>query len=486
MALIGIDLGGTQLRVAVADDRGRLKTVMRHPTQAGRGRRHVIDRIVATVKEALQENGTSPGRVRALGIGLPGPVDPAAGLVISPANLPGFKNVPLNRILTRATGIPSFLHHDAHLAALGEHQRGAARGAREVVYVTVSTGIGAGLILRGELYAGAHGIAGEVGHIVVQPNGPLCTCGNRGCVEAIASGTGIARAAREQAPRIPGSALHGLDNPTAEDVARAARAGDPLANAILETAGSYLGVAMGTLVNLFNPQLIVLGGSVLKAAAPRGVHPPVVFERFGTAPLARDPGHALEFVSSRVERYDPSSRKPQVSPGTLKDDVMRRDFTVNSLLMEWDGTVLDLTGRGLDDLKSRRIVTPLEPKTTFDEDPLRMLRAVRFATTLRFTLDPAVEAAIRDQAGRLQPPTVSMERIRDEFSKLLLAEQVEAGLQMLDATRLLPRILPQLEAGKGILPGCRHSHDVFRYGLVAAPLAPPALVARPAALLPDA
>src|SRR2546423_524136 len=268
MALIGIDLGGTQLRVAVADDRGRLKTVMRHPTQAGRGRRHVIDRIVATVKEALQENGTSPGRVRALGIGLPGPVDPAAGLVISPANLPGFKNVPLNRILTQATGIPSFLHHDAHLAALGEHQRGAARGAREVVYVTVSTGIGAGLILRGELYAGAHGIAGEVGHIVVQPNGPLCTCGNRGCVEAIASGTGIARAAREQAPRIPASALHGLDNPTAEDVARAARAADPLANAILETAGSYLGVAMGTLVNLFNPQLIVLGGSVLKAGAP--------------------------------------------------------------------------------------------------------------------------------------------------------------------------------------------------------------------------
>ncbi|OLE38101.1 MAG: hypothetical protein AUG48_02615 [Actinobacteria bacterium 13_1_20CM_3_68_9] len=220
-------------------------------------------------------------------------------------------------------------------------------------------------------------------------------------------------------------------------------------------------------------------------AAALGVHPPVVFERFGTAHLDLDPGHALEFVSSRVERYDPSSRKPQVSPGTLRDDVMRRDFTVNSLLMEWDGTVLDLTGRGLDDLKSRRIVTPLEPKTTFDEDPLRMLRAVRFATTLRFTLDPAVEAAIRDQAGRLQPPTVSMERIRDEFSKLLLAEQVEAGLQMLDATRLLPRILPQLEAGKGMLQGGWHSHDVFGHGLLAASLAPADLVTRLAALLHD-
>jgi len=215
------------------------------------------------------------------------------------------------------------------------------------------------------------------------------------------------------------------------------------------------------------------------------VHPPVVFERFGTAHLDLDLGHALEFVSSRVERYDRASRKPDVSPGTLKDDVMRRDFTVNTLLMEWDGTVLDLTGRGLDDLKSRRIVTPLEPKTTFDEDPLRMLRAIRFATTLRFTLDPSVEAAIRDQSSRLQPPTVSMERIRDEFSKLLLADQVQAGLELLDATRLLPRILPQLEAGKGMQQGGWHSHDVFGHALLAASLAPPELVTRLAALLHD-
>jgi len=265
MAFVGIDLGGTQLRVAVADDRGRLKTVVRHPTEAARGRQHVIDRIVAAVTEALEKDGTAARRVRALGIGLPGPVDPAAGIVISPGNLPGFRNVPLNRILTRATGIPSFLHHDAHLAALGEHRRGAARGAGEVIYVTVSTGIGAGLILRGELYAGAHGIAGEVGHIVVQWDGPLCTCGNRGCVEAIASGTGIARAARELGARTPSSALHRLESPEAEDVTRAARAGDELANTILENAGTYLGIAMGTLVNLFNPELIVLGGSVLRA-----------------------------------------------------------------------------------------------------------------------------------------------------------------------------------------------------------------------------
>jgi glucokinase len=265
MPFVGIDLGGTQIRVAVADDRGRLRTVVRHLTEAHRGRRHVTDRIVAAVKEALEQDGTPAGKVAALGIGLPGPVDPAAGVVISPANLPGFRNVPLNRILSRATGIPSFLHHDAHLAALGEHRRGAARGASELIYVTVSTGIGAGLILRNELYAGAGGIAGEIGHIVVQRGGPRCRCGNSGCLEAIASGTGIAHAAATLAPENPDSALHGIAEPTAADVVRAARAGDQLASCILDTAGAYLGIGLGTLVNLFNPQVIVLGGSVLKA-----------------------------------------------------------------------------------------------------------------------------------------------------------------------------------------------------------------------------
>jgi glucokinase len=268
MAFVGIDLGGTQLRVAVADDRGRLRTVERWLTEAARGRDHVINRLVAAVAEALHKDGTPASRVAALGLSLPGPVDPERGIVISPANLPGFHNVPLNRILTRRTGIPSFLYHDAHLAALGEHRRGAARGYSELIYMTVSTGVGAGLILRGELYAGAHGIAGEVGHIVVQAGGPRCRCGNYGCVEAVASGTGIMHAARLAAPRTPSSKLHRIENPTPEDVQRAARDGDRLAISILENAGTYLGIALGTLINLFNPQLIVLGGSVLKAGPP--------------------------------------------------------------------------------------------------------------------------------------------------------------------------------------------------------------------------
>src|SRR2546423_12365961 len=134
MAFVGVDLGGTQLRVAVADDRGNLRTVVRRATEAARGRDHVIKRIVDAVKEAVEEDGTPPRRVRALGIGLPGPVDPAAGLVISPGNLPGFRDVPLNPILTPATGIPRFPPHHAHPPPLGGHPRGAARGASEMIY----------------------------------------------------------------------------------------------------------------------------------------------------------------------------------------------------------------------------------------------------------------------------------------------------------------------------------------------------------------
>ena len=230
------------------------------------------------------------------------------------------------------------------------------------------------------------------------------------------------------------------------------------------------------------------GAAQLATAVGQALHvanPPVIFERFGTAHLAIDPDHALEFVSSRAEKYGPTSRKPQVSPGSLKDDVLRRDFTVNTLLMDWDGTVLDLTDRGLEDLKARRIMTPLDPQTTFDEDPLRMLRAVRFATTLEFSLDPAVEEAIRAESSRLQPPVVSMERIRDEFSKLLVASQVQRGLELLDATGLLVRIVPQLESGKGMQQGGWHSHDVFGHSLRTASLTPPELTTRLAGLFHD-
>jgi glucokinase len=267
MAYVGIDLGGTQVRIAVADGKGRIRAVVRRPSHATEGQERVTERIAALIAEALRMAHVDRRHVRALGIGLPGPVDPRLGIVHFAPNLPGWNEVPLNAILTRMTGIPSYLHHDAHLAAFAELRHGVAKGVRDLAYVTVSTGIGAGLVLDGQLYGGAHGGAGEFGHIVIQRDGPRCPCGNRGCLEALASGTAIAREAREAVERGVSSSLGRIPSPgpTAKDVDRAARAGDPLARGLLEDAGTALGIGLGTLVNLLNPQMIVIGGSVMKA-----------------------------------------------------------------------------------------------------------------------------------------------------------------------------------------------------------------------------
>jgi glucokinase len=267
---IGIDVGGTQLRVAVADARGTLKSVIRQDTEARRGPDHVIDRIVQTIDQALAKSNQGRHGVTATGIGLPGPLNGATGMVYSPANLPGWHNVPLSKILTRRTGIKTFLEHDASLAAFGEWRRGAGKGRRHMAYVTVSTGIGAGFILQGQLYRGAGGIAGELGHIVIQPGGPLCTCGNHGCLEALASGTAIARMAREAVAGRARTSLHqlkGPGRPDARDVNQAAKQGDAVARRVLDQAGAALGIGLGTLVNLLNPELIVLGGSVMNAGS---------------------------------------------------------------------------------------------------------------------------------------------------------------------------------------------------------------------------
>lgn len=267
MSYVGIDLGGTQLRVTLANGRGDLGPTLRWPTEASGGPDHVISRIVAAVRDVVGQGGLRPGQVRALGIGMPGPLDPRAGVVFEAANLPGWKDVPLTRILSRRTGIKSHLQHDAHAAAFAEFRRGAAKGASTFVYVTVSTGIGAGMMIEGRLYNGAGGVAGEVGHIVVMPGGPLCRCGNHGCLEALASGTAIARSAREALQAGSESLLRRVPppGPTARDVDAAARASDTLARRLLADAGRALGVGLGTLINLLNPELIVLGGSVMKS-----------------------------------------------------------------------------------------------------------------------------------------------------------------------------------------------------------------------------
>jgi glucokinase len=200
-------------------------------------------------------------------VGSPGPLDSRAGIVVAPPNLPGWRDVPLERLLEDSLGIPVFLEKDTNAAAVGEHRFGAGQGADHMIYVTVGTGIGGGLILDGELYGGTRGMAGEVGHVTIVPDGPVCGCGNRGCLEAMASGTAITRDARRRVTAGVSTLMLDLaggdvEEITAKVVARAADRGDEEAQRILAQAMAYLGIGMANLVNLFNPQLIVIGGGL--------------------------------------------------------------------------------------------------------------------------------------------------------------------------------------------------------------------------------
>lgn len=215
-----------------------------------------------------------------------------------------------------------------------------------------------------------------------------------------------------------------------------------------------------------------------------GAVPPVIFERYGTAQVTL-PGHLVEFVSARSESYATDSRKPNVQPATLEQDLRRRDFTINTLLMDFDGNIEDRLGTGRAALESRLLRTPADPIQTFSDDPLRMLRAVRFAAQLGFELAPDLMPAMRQLSGRLAPPVVSVERIADELCKMLVSPRPRVALELLDAGGLLEVVLPEVTAGKGVEQGGYHTHDVFGHTLLAVGLTPPDLVARLAALLHD-
>ena len=215
-----------------------------------------------------------------------------------------------------------------------------------------------------------------------------------------------------------------------------------------------------------------------------GADEPVIFERFGTAQVTV-PGHQVEFVSARAESYASDSRKPEVRPATLDEDLRRRDFTVNTLLMDFDGNVHDRLGRGLADLEARVLRTPADPLQTFSDDPLRMLRAIRFAAQLGFDLAPDILPAMREMKDRLTSPVVSVERVADELRKMLVSERPRLALELLDQGGLLEGILPEVAACKGVQQGGYHTHDVFGHTLLAVAATPPDLVVRLAALFHD-
>jgi poly(A) polymerase len=215
-----------------------------------------------------------------------------------------------------------------------------------------------------------------------------------------------------------------------------------------------------------------------------GAGPPVTFERYGTAQVTLS-GHLVEFVSARSESYPPDSRKPEVRPATLEEDLRRRDFTVNTLLMDFDGNIRDRLGSARADLNARILRTPADPLQTFNDDPLRMLRAVRFAAQLGFDLAPDLLPAMRQLSGRLAAPVISVERTAEELRKMLVSERPRLALELLDSGGLLEVVLPELAACKGVEQGGYHTHDVYGHTLLAVWLTPPDLVVRLAAVLHD-
>ena len=264
--VVGVDLGGTKIFSLVATAEGQVLGEDRRPTQAEEGRDAVIGRLVDFVRRGLGEANVTTGELAGVGISTPGPCDPERGIVTGPPNLPGWRDVPLTQLVSDAMGVPVLLENDAAAAAYGELHFGAGQGCRHLVYVTLGTGIGGGIIIDGRIYGGASGAAGELGHLVIVEDGPPCGCGNRGCVEALASGLAIAREATAavRGGRSPMLAeLAGDAPPTAELVHQAAMRGDDVSREIIERAGRYLGLGLVGLLNCFNPEALILGGGLL-------------------------------------------------------------------------------------------------------------------------------------------------------------------------------------------------------------------------------
>jgi len=263
----GIDLGGTKIAVTIADQDGRERGNARTSTEASRGPDAVIARIAGAVREAAREAGIETSQLAGAGIAAPGPIDRDEGVVTDPPNLPGWHNVPLAKTLAAHLGTITTLENDANCGALGEHAYGAGRGYRHMIYITASTGIGGGIIIDNQLYAGASGAAGELGHIGVAADGPACGAGHIGCLESFSSGTAIARRAQEliNAGGLPRTARIAAQHPPldAQDVHLAAQQGEADAAAIIERAGRYFGIGLASIINAFNPQCIVIGGGLV-------------------------------------------------------------------------------------------------------------------------------------------------------------------------------------------------------------------------------
>ncbi len=261
--IFAADLGGTHLRAATVDRKGKIRFRFKQNTPQANDANEIVDAIVAAVHESQQQNGGGD-EISAVSLVVPGTVKVEEGAVVKAPNLPCLDGFHLATALTERLGLPATLENDANAAAVGEMWQGAAVGCNTIICVTLGTGVGGGIILNGKLWRGVDGAAAEIGHMCVDPfGGVACTCGSRGCLEVFASATAIVRMTREASPRYPDSILQGKEDRTAETIFSAGQEGDELALEIFRRMGVYLGIGLANLINILNPEMIVIGGGVV-------------------------------------------------------------------------------------------------------------------------------------------------------------------------------------------------------------------------------
>jgi glucokinase len=264
--ILAVDIGGTNFSLALGTSDGRIMKRTTGSTDRSGGAQWMIERILNEGRRLLS---SSPGKVSACGISFGGPVDFEAQRIVNSTHVGGWDNLAIPETIQRGLGVPAIVDNDANVGALGEFTFGAGRGCRHLIYYNIGTGIGAGIIIDREIYRGANGNAGELGHVPILADGPLCDCGNRGCLEALSSGTAIGRRGEEAVrmqPRRGRGIRKAAGGPiTAKAVFDAARTGDRLALELVNETCRYLGMGMAAAINALAPEAIVIGGSVAKA-----------------------------------------------------------------------------------------------------------------------------------------------------------------------------------------------------------------------------
>lgn len=257
------DLGGTHLRVATVDREGKIHVRLMQPTPQAEKPNEIVRALIAAAKECEARATEQGAKISAVSVAVPGTVNVGEGVVVKAPNVPCLDGFRLAAALESELKWPAILENDANAAAIGEMWRGAGRGYRTVICVTLGTGVGGGIILDGKLWRGADGSAAEIGHMGVDPfGGVACTCGSRGCLEVYASATAIVRMTRESRPRYPNSILHTSEDLTSQKVYQAGKEGDELALEVFRRMGVYLGIGVASLINVLNPEVVVIGGGL--------------------------------------------------------------------------------------------------------------------------------------------------------------------------------------------------------------------------------